>query len=280
MSATSPLSPSSPEPRFTPHPAVVAIVLTASCNANCGCCPRHHTPHQGLIDEAALSAALRRAVEYRDALLELEKLQPGYADTHDDTIWLSFCGMGEPLLHPRVVEYVGRVAQAGLRPLINTNGALLSPRRAEELLEAGLAMACLNVGEIDEQYEAVYDLPFERTRTNVEHFLATAGDRCISLIVLVDHRDDPDHLSAMQEYWSRRGAKGFVRFSLVNRAGSLPVDEQVDAWHAYRDVAERMLREKADAARCWVPFLTPFIGDAGKYYHVASDTSEAVDRAS
>src|SRR5262245_26957529 len=216
MSATSPLSPSSPEPRFTPHPAVVAIVLTASCNANCGCCPRHHTPHQGLIDEATFSAALRRAVEYRDALLELEKLQPGYFDTHDDSIWLSFCGMGEPLLHPRAVEYVGRVADAGLRPIINTNGALLSPKAAGELLDAGLAMACLNVGEIDEQYEAVYGLPFERTRSNVEHFLATAPGRCIPVIVLVDHRGDPDHVTAMREYWSQRGAEVFMPFSLVN----------------------------------------------------------------
>jgi MoaA/NifB/PqqE/SkfB family radical SAM enzyme len=264
-------------PQFPLHPAVVDIELTSRCNAKCSFCPRDQTPHQGLIDEPTFTAALGRAVQYRDALVELQELQPGYFDTHDDTIWLSFCGMGEPLLHPRAVEYVGRVAQAGLRPLINTNGALLSPRRAEELLDAGLAMACFNVGEIDDEYEAVYDLPFERTRTNVEHFLATAGDRCISLIVLVDHRDDPDHLTSMQEYWSRRGARGFVRFSLVNRAGSLPVDEQVDAWHAYRDVAERMLQEKADAARCWVPFLYPFIGYDGNYYLCSSDWRKEVN---
>src|SRR5262245_39115934 len=270
-----------PSPSVTPqvplHAAVVDIELTSRCNAKCSFCPRDQTPHQGLIDEPTFNAALGRAVQYRDALVELQELQPGYFDTHDDTIWLSFCGMGEPLLHPRVVEYVGRVAQAGLRPIINTNGALLSPRRADELLDAGLAMACLNVGEIDEQYEAVYDLPFERTRTNVEHFLATSRGRCTSLIVLVDHRDDPDHLSAMREYWSRRGATGFMPFSLVNRAGALPVDEQVDAWHAFRDEAERMLQEKADAARCWIPFLYPFIGYDGNYYLCSSDWRKEVN---
>src|SRR4029453_4674476 len=67
-----------------------------------------------------------------------------------------------------------------------------------------------------------------------------------------------------------------VRFSLVNRAGSLPVDEQVDAWHAYRDVAETMLQEKADAARCWVPFLYPFIGYDGNYYLCSSDWRKEV----
>jgi MoaA/NifB/PqqE/SkfB family radical SAM enzyme len=270
-----------PTPSVTPqvplHPAVVDIELTSRCNAKCSFCPRDQTPHLGLIHELTFSAALGRAVQYRDALVELQELQPGYFDTHDNTIWLSFCGMGEPLLHPRVVEYVGRVAQAGLRPIINTNGALLSPQRADELLDAGLAMACLNVGEIDEQYEAVYGLPFERTRTNVEHFLATARDRCISLIVLVDHRDDPDHLTSMREYWSRRGAMGFLPFSLVNRAGALSVDEQVDAWQAFRDDAERMLQDKADAARCWIPFLYPFIGYDGNYYLCSSDWRKEVN---
>jgi MoaA/NifB/PqqE/SkfB family radical SAM enzyme len=263
--------------QFTPHPAVVDIELTSRCNASCSFCPRDQTPHQGLIDEPTFTAALRRAVQYRDALLEFQELQPGYFDTHNDTIWLSFCGMGEPLLHPRVVDYVGQVAEAGLRPIVNTNGALLSPRTAEELLDAGLAMVCLNVGEIGEQYEAVYDLPFERTRTNVEHFLVTAPGRCITAIVLVDHRDDPHHVTFMQEYWSQRGAEVFMPFSLVNRAGSLATDKQSEARQGFRAEAERMLQEKGGAARCWVPFLYPFIGYDGNYYLCSSDWRKEVN---
>ena len=264
-------------PPVRPHAAVVDIELTSRCNAKCSFCPRDQTPHQGLIDEPTFTAALRRAVQYRDALVEFQKLRPGYFDTRDDTIWLSFCGMGEPLLHPRVVEYVGRAAEAGLRPIVNTNGALLSPPTAEKLLDAGLAMACLNVGEIGEQYEAVYALPFERTRTNVEHFLTTAPGRCIPVIVLVDHRGDPDHATSMREYWSQRGADVFMPFSLVNRAGALAVDNQSNAWRAFRDEARRMLEEKGGAARCSVPFLYPFIGYDGNYYLCSSDWRKEVN---
>jgi MoaA/NifB/PqqE/SkfB family radical SAM enzyme len=265
------------EPQFPPHPAVVDIELTSRCNASCSFCPRDQTPHQGLIDEATFTAALGRAVEYRDALLELQKVEPGYFEIQDDTIWVSFCGMGEPLLHHRVVEYVGRVAEAGLRPIINTNGALLSPGTAEELMDAGLAMVCLNVGEIGEQYEAVYSLPFERTRTNVEQFLRAAPGRCIAMIVLVDHRDDPDHVASMQEYWSARGATGFMPFSLVNRAGSLATDTQNEARDSCRDEARKMIEDKGEAARCWVPFLYPFIGYDGNYYLCSSDWRKEVN---
>jgi MoaA/NifB/PqqE/SkfB family radical SAM enzyme len=264
-------------PPFPLVPAVVDIELTSRCNAGCSFCPRDQTPHQGLIDERTFSAALRRAVEYRDALVEFQALRPGYFDTSDDTIWLSFCGMGEPLLHPRVVEYVGRVAATGLRPIINTNGALLTPATAEALMDAGLAMACLNVGEIDEQYEAIYGLPFERTGVNVEQFLAAAPGRCIPVIVLVDHRDDPDHAAAMRRYWAERGAEGFMPFRLVNRAGSLRVDAQSEAWHAFRPEAATILEETGGPTRCWVPFLYPFIGYDGNYYLCSSDWRKEVN---
>ncbi|HMS90118.1 MAG: radical SAM protein [Acidimicrobiales bacterium] len=263
-------------PPFPPFPVVVDIELTSRCNASCSFCPRDQTPHQGLMDEATFTTALRRAVEYRDALVELQKHRPGHFDTPDDSIWLSFCGMGEPLLHPRVVEYVGRAADAGLRPIVNTNGSLLSARTAEDLLDAGLAMACLNVGETGEQYEAVYRLPFERTRSNVEHFLAIAAGRCISLIILVDHRDDPDHASSMQQYWSDRGATGFLPFRLINRGGSLALDDRGDRWRARHREAERMLREKGGATECWVPFLYPFIGYDGSYHLCSSDWRKEV----
>jgi MoaA/NifB/PqqE/SkfB family radical SAM enzyme len=262
---------------YPPFPAGVDIELTSRCNAHCTFCPREETPHQGLIDEATFSAALGRAVEYRDALLVLHERQPGYLGVPDGTMWLSFCGMGEPLLHPRVVEYVARVTDAGLRPIINTNGALLSPELAAELLDAGLSMACINVGEVDDEYEAVYKLPFERTRANVEHFIGAAGDRCGVSIALVDHRGDPAHAAAMRAYWSNLGARAFMPFELVNRAGALQVGEQLDVWAAYGDDAQALLRDKGGWTSCWVPFLYPFVGYDGNYYLCSSDWRKQVN---
>lgn len=228
------------------------------------------------MDERTFTAALERAVEYRDALMDFQRSRPGYLETTRGTIWASFCGMGEPLVHPRAVEYVGRAAEAGLRPIVNTNGALLSPETAEELMDAGLEMACLNVGEVGEDYEAVYGLPFERTRTNVEHFLTASRGRCLASIILVDHRDDPDHVATVREYWSQRGARSFMPFGLVNRAGALPAEEQAATVEAFRHEARRMLQGLGAKARCGVPFRFPFIGYDGIYYLCSSDWRKEV----
>ena len=265
---------------YAGFPVVVDIELTSRCNARCSFCPRDQTPHQGLIDGSTFDAALGRAVEYRDAIRDFQALGIGGLATPDDTIWLSFCGMGEPLLHPRVVEYVARVADAGLRPIINTNAALLHPSLADELLDAGLAMACCNVGEVDDDYEAVYRLPFERTRANVDHLLAVAGDRCTVRIVLVDHRGDPAHVDAVRAYWSERGAERFLPFTLVNRGGSLATDGPTPTDADLHRQAAGLLPEEVDRAGCPVPFLYPFIGYDGTYHLCSSDWRKEVDLGS
>ncbi|MCC5954147.1 MAG: radical SAM protein [Acidimicrobiia bacterium] len=259
-----------------PHATVVDIELTSRCNASCTFCPRDQTPHHGLIDEDTFTMALRRAVDYRDAVQAFGVANPGYFHTAGGSMWLSFCGMGEPLLHPLVVSYVQRAAEAGLRPIITTNGALLHPEKAEQLMDAGLQSAIINVGEIDAQYEEVYGLPFERTRENVEAFLAAAEGRCFAVIALVDHRDDQSHASRMREYWASRGATAFMPFPLVNRAGSLAVEQQSEAWVGHRDLARKMLERSGSRTGCCVPFLYPFIGYDGHYYLCSSDWRKEV----
>ncbi|MFQ5679943.1 MAG: radical SAM protein [Gemmatimonadota bacterium] len=45
---------------------------------------------------------------------------------------------GDPLTHPRVVDIVARVAERGLKPILNTNGLALTPELLAELKRAGL----------------------------------------------------------------------------------------------------------------------------------------------
>ena len=186
--------------------------------------------------------------------------------------------MGEPLLHPRVVEYVGRVAEAGLRPIINTNGALLTPQTAEELMDAGLAMACLNVGEIDEQYEAVYGLPFERTRANVEHFLAAAPGRCIA----GDRPGGPPGRSGPRDLHAGVLVSSAARVGSCPSASSTgpapsPSTSRPKPGKPSAPKPAGCSQENGGAARCWVPFLYPFIGYDGNYYLCSSDWRKEVN---
>ena len=76
--------------------------------------------------------------------------------------------------------------------VMSSNGSLLDERRSSELLEAGLQQILVNVGEEGDDYEEIYQLPFERTLENVVRFNEMSGGGEV-VVVLVDHRGDPAH---------------------------------------------------------------------------------------
>lgn len=55
---------------------------------------------------------------------------------------------GEPLLRPDLAELVAYAKFLGLRPVLGTNGILLTPEKAAELKEAGLAAAGISVDSL------------------------------------------------------------------------------------------------------------------------------------
>ncbi|MBN1402503.1 MAG: radical SAM protein [Anaerolineae bacterium] len=57
---------------------------------------------------------------------------------------LSIAG-GEPLLHPQLPEIVAFAAERGIKPIVLTNGALLTPELLRELKAAGLAGFTLHI---------------------------------------------------------------------------------------------------------------------------------------
>ena len=161
---------------------VIDMEVTNRCNAKCHFCPRDRTPHQGLMP-AGLRGGLQRAIEYRSAI----------AEPAGDTVRVSLCGLGEPLLNRRAVDYCRQARAEGFSVVMSSNGSLLDERRSPELLEAGLQQILVNVGEEGDDYEEIYQLPFERTLENVVRFNEMSGGACEVVVVLVDHRGDPAH---------------------------------------------------------------------------------------
>jgi sulfatase maturation enzyme AslB (radical SAM superfamily) len=240
----------------------VDIELTNRCNAACSFCPREKTPHQGLISDETFCRALERTVEHRDVV---EHVFP------DSWFSVVFCGMGEPLLHPRVVEYARRATAAGLEVHLSTNGSLLDDATGRALLDAGVRAVFLNIGDHGAVYEAVYRLPFERTRDRVVAFARMAGQRCRVVAVLVDHRNDPGHLDAMRSYWAGLGIERAHPHALNNRGGSLHVEHMQYDEHPYVVPAWEALDHEVGTPMCEVPFHRMFIGYDGRYYLCSSD---------
>jgi pseudo-rSAM protein/SPASM domain protein len=58
---------------------------------------------------------------------------------------------GEPLVRADLTELVAHAADRGIRPVLSTNGTLITPGRAQELKEAGLAYAGVSVDGLPER---------------------------------------------------------------------------------------------------------------------------------
>jgi MoaA/NifB/PqqE/SkfB family radical SAM enzyme len=242
-------------------PLSIDIEITNRCNAKCGFCPRDRTPHQGLITPETFTKALSRAVEYREVSQQLLGKDMG----------ISLCGLGEPLLHPKAADFVAEVKAEGFKVTVSSNGSLLDQRRGDALLAAGLDEIYINVGEEGDDYEEVYQLPFERTLDNVVRFNRDAGDRCRVTVIVVNHRQDHEHVARMDRYWTDHGIRHVGSYEIMNRGGSLFVDHM--QYETYDELvqAKTKLVERAGTPLCGAPFFYMFIGYDGEYYLCCSD---------
>ncbi|GAB5445131.1 radical SAM/SPASM domain-containing protein [Gymnodinialimonas sp.] len=239
----------------------IDIEITNRCNATCHFCPRDATPHQGIMDEATFQQSLRRAVEYREVVREVSGLP----------VTVSLCGLGEPLINRQAIDFVRQVKEEGFRCSMSSNGALLTEDKTVALLDAGLDEIYLNISDLDEEYDRVYNLPFERTCENVTRFAQLAKGKCKPIVILVDHRDDADHVARMKAFWRERGLEHFHSYSVINRGGALFVEHM--QFEQYREMANAraQLTEGDAKPLCGAPWGYLFIGYDGNYYLCCSD---------
>jgi MoaA/NifB/PqqE/SkfB family radical SAM enzyme len=245
----------------------IDIEVTNRCNADCYFCPRDQTPHEGLMTPEVFQRALARATEYRTDIA---------ATGEESGVQISLCGLGEPLINPRLPEWIRAVKDAGFNCTISSNGALLDERRATAILDAGVDQIMINVGDIGEAYESVYKLPWQRTHDNIVRFAEMAKDRCEVFIVLVNYKQDAAHTEAMKEFWRERGLSLFVEYDIINRGGSLFVDHMQFEALPELATARTLISEEGGRSLCATPFVYLFIGYDGNYYLCCSDWKKEV----
>jgi MoaA/NifB/PqqE/SkfB family radical SAM enzyme len=94
-----------------------------------------------------------------------EAVRPHLADVAS----VDFTGGGEPLLQPRIVQWLTEAKTAGCEAGILTNGLLLTRTIAEELVSAGLDWLCVSIDGADrETYERIREgSDFEKVCENL-----------------------------------------------------------------------------------------------------------------
>lgn len=137
------------------------IELTNNCNLNCkNCCTPTSKYPKGYLDDQTF-------------LLALSWMQEGQT--------VNYHRIGEPLLHPKVCEYVHWGCSIGkIKPVISTNGILLTEKMLDALIKNGLRrlVITLHTKKSVESYKMCIDyfeknhikvLPFEEMFTNISN---------------------------------------------------------------------------------------------------------------
>ena len=122
------------------RPSILVIELSSMCNAKCTMCYKEES---------------NRIKEHMDYEL-FKKIVDDAQSSNIDKIQLSF--YGESLLYPQLIDAISYIREKIPKAFItiNTNGMLLNPKLAKEMLDAGINSIAISIeGNNREEYENI-----------------------------------------------------------------------------------------------------------------------------
>ncbi len=154
--------------KFPDTPKYIQIETTIICNASCWFCPQHKATRRPKIME--------------------EKV---WKKIIDDTRGLGITYrpflLNEPFVDARMPEIVRYIKQdPTARVEFNSNGEALSPKKADEIIDAGVDLIKFSVDGIrKETFNESRGISYEKVYANVENFIhaANQADRKIDTVV-------------------------------------------------------------------------------------------------
>lgn len=193
-------------PAPTVLPFVIDLELTNACPADCVMCPRDKLPKLGIMKD-----------------LVFERLLKDLSGT-STLRYISLCGIGEPLLHPRFFEWVPRLAALWYRPQVGlvTGGERLTPEVWDRLPTLGLRQVEMSVQAVEPGLYAqlMPGLSFERVMANIEHIARHPNARIPFSISYTEHDGNRAHSADLHRYFAARRVP-VKTTELHSRAGNL-----------------------------------------------------------
>ncbi|EME69307.1 putative cofactor modifying protein [Paramagnetospirillum caucaseum] len=143
-------------------PRLVDLELTNTCNFRCLMCPT------GNFSQRREKGLMSEEVFYR----VLDQLAPTRTP-------IRFIRWGEPLLHPKVVDFIEACSRAGIVSHMNTNGSKLTEELAGQLIDAGLKSLKFSFQGVDRKsYEEMRNTDFfDGLLETIEMLARVRGDR-------------------------------------------------------------------------------------------------------
>jgi MoaA/NifB/PqqE/SkfB family radical SAM enzyme len=202
-----------------PLPREVQVEVTGACNLRCRMCLVRYRP---ALDR-------RRGSLSREAFERLVDALPALSV-------VTLQGLGEPLLAPHLMDMVQYATARGCRVGFNTNGMLLTRRRAERLVAAGLGWLHVSMDAATAAtYEAIRDgACFETVAANVRGLVDVkralgADDPTVALVFVAMRRN----VRELPDLVRLAAAWGVRRLRVQNLSHSF---SDTDPAGAYREI--------------------------------------------
>lgn len=130
----------------------VYVEPTNACNLDCRTCVRHAWDEpEGFMDWLVYErvveglAAAARDADGRAAAQDATPRGAAHGRGAAEPATVAFMGLGEPLLHPRLVDMVRLATERGLATEVTTNALLLDEPMADALVAAGLGQLVVSI---------------------------------------------------------------------------------------------------------------------------------------
>src|SRR5215207_11129517 len=161
---------------------------------------------------------------------------------------LQLQGLGEPMMHPRFFDMVAYAVTRGIQVSTNSNLTLLTPARAERLVQSGLQWLHVSIdGATAETYERIrVRARWQRVIGNLETLIATRSRLGSDLpqirIVVVAMRQNLDELADLVRLAARVGVGSVFVQHLCHDFGEESLPAHYRPMHDF--VAEQTLENE------------------------------------
>jgi MoaA/NifB/PqqE/SkfB family radical SAM enzyme len=163
-------------PAAETDPIQLNVEITSRCNLSCGHCARSRLKRPGKDMD-------------RDAFCCLLDLMP-------NTLRVTLVGLGEPTLHPQVVDFVAIAARRGHRVGLVTNAMALDRTLSRQLIAAGVGSLAFSLDSVNADLLARVrpGSDLDRIVGNIEGFVQAAGGKIPTSVFTAVSRQTVGHL--------------------------------------------------------------------------------------
>jgi MoaA/NifB/PqqE/SkfB family radical SAM enzyme len=235
----------------------IQIELTNNCNTHCIFCPREKISSTGYMEPKIFHTIVKRVKEFQEELPKPLKIY--------------LCGLGEPLLHPNIKDFITYAFQHGIASSIATNGFLLDSKLSKTLIDAGLSEIAFSVSGINDIYKKIHKLDFEIIKKNILSCLEYAENKCSVIITIIKCEYNKTSIDQIVEYWRNAGIKQFLIFEENNRGGAYDNHKSFINSNMQVEETKQLLKDRNIIPICFTPCWEVFIGWDGMYYICCND---------